>query len=157
MGWCSGRRRYFYPANVGGKGNFLNKNEPSMYILECALFVKRHYSQFFKRYETDHCRNITGNLRSYLVAPQTKLTKVQQCVILLMLFILLYLPFFNVVPYRINWPLLLKKKKLLNLLMILIEIMFNFSWSVVVLQEHEYYLSNASRCFLCKHPHTFIL
>lgn len=51
---------------------------PSMFVLECALFVKQNYLQFFKKYELSHNHNTRGNCHNLLLPPQTHLTKIQK-------------------------------------------------------------------------------
>lgn len=49
----------------------------SIYVLECALFVKVNYDEFFKKYELHHYCNTRGTAHHYLLPPKTHLSKIQ--------------------------------------------------------------------------------
>ena len=51
---------------------------PSLYVYQCACFVKENYNEFFSRYETNHAFNTRGCATSFLRQPQTIFTKVQR-------------------------------------------------------------------------------
>lgn len=54
---------------------------PSLYVLECALFVKRNYQIFFEKYELVHNHNTRGTMNCFLLQPKTHLTKIQKNVL----------------------------------------------------------------------------
>lgn len=54
---------------------------PSLYILECALFVKHNYKDFFEKYELVHCHHTRGTSQNLLLQPPTHLTKIQKNVL----------------------------------------------------------------------------
>lgn len=54
---------------------------PSVYIMECALFVKKYYTDFFKKFSLQHEKNTRGLNNDYLLPPKTKLTKIQKTVL----------------------------------------------------------------------------
>lgn len=49
----------------------------SIFVLECALFVKNNYEHFFKKYEPKHGCNTRGSASRYLLPPKTHLSKIQ--------------------------------------------------------------------------------
>lgn len=65
---------------------------PSMFVLECALFVKQNYDEFFKKYELSHGHDTRGNNHNFLLQPQTHLTKIQKNVLHQCIKIYNYLP-----------------------------------------------------------------
>lgn len=65
---------------------------PSIYILECALFVKKYYNEFFSKYEITHSHETRGVEQSHLPPPKTHLTKLQRSTIYQSIKIYNYLP-----------------------------------------------------------------
>jgi hypothetical protein len=50
----------------------------AIYILECALFVRTYYTDFFRKYELEHNHRTRGRDNLSLVPPPTHLTTIQR-------------------------------------------------------------------------------
>lgn len=54
---------------------------PSIYILECAIFTRIYYKEFFAKYEIDHNCKTRATYHKMLSPPFTHLTKIQKNVV----------------------------------------------------------------------------
>jgi hypothetical protein len=72
---CNMRQR---ESCVGVFGSLGILTLPSMYILECAVFVKMYYKDFFQKLEQAHNHGTRGAYNKFLLTPATHLTKAQK-------------------------------------------------------------------------------
>lgn len=54
---------------------------PSIFVLECALFVKLHYNDFFKKFESTHNHHTRCSTDSILIPPKLCSSKLQRNVL----------------------------------------------------------------------------